>query len=50
MSATGDGEYFIRMVAGHEISALMEHRAMPLEKAAQTVIDKNHRAWVALGD
>jgi beta-aspartyl-peptidase (threonine type) len=40
MSATGDGEYFIRLVAGHEISALMEHRAMPLEEAAQWVIDK----------
>jgi L-asparaginase / beta-aspartyl-peptidase len=40
MSATGDGEYFMRLVAGHEISALMEHRAMPLEQAAQAVIDK----------
>jgi L-asparaginase / beta-aspartyl-peptidase len=40
MSATGDGEYFMRLVAGHEISALMEHRAMPLERAAQTVIAK----------
>jgi beta-aspartyl-peptidase (threonine type) len=40
MSATGDGEYFMRLVAGHEISALMEHRAMPLKEAAQTVIDK----------
>ena len=40
MSATGDGEYFIRIVAGHEISALMEHCAMPLENAAQAVIAK----------
>jgi beta-aspartyl-peptidase (threonine type) len=40
MSATGDGEYFMRLVAGHEISALMEHRALRLEQAAQTVIDK----------
>jgi beta-aspartyl-peptidase (threonine type) len=40
MSATGDGEYFMRLVAGHEISALMEHRAMSLGKAAQLVIDK----------
>jgi L-asparaginase / beta-aspartyl-peptidase len=38
MSATGDGEYFMRLVAGHEISALMEHCALPLETAAQTVI------------
>jgi beta-aspartyl-peptidase (threonine type) len=28
----------MRLVAGHEISALMEHCAMPLERAAQTVI------------
>jgi L-asparaginase / beta-aspartyl-peptidase len=40
MSATGDGEYFIRIVAAHETSALMEHCAMPLEKAAQAVIAK----------
>jgi beta-aspartyl-peptidase (threonine type) len=40
MSATGEGEYFMRLVAGHEISALMEHCAMPLGRAAQTVIDK----------
>ena len=40
MSATGDGEYFIRLIAGHEISALIEHRGMALEKAAQLVIDK----------
>lgn len=40
MSATGDGEYFIRVVAGHEISALMEHGALPLAQAAQAVIDK----------
>lgn len=40
MSATGDGEYFMRLVVGHEISALMEHRGMPLESAAQRVIDQ----------
>jgi L-asparaginase / beta-aspartyl-peptidase len=40
MSATGEGEYFMRLVAGHEISALMEHAGMPLGRAAQTVIDK----------
>jgi beta-aspartyl-peptidase (threonine type) len=38
MSATGDGEYFMRLVAGHDLSALMEYRAMLLEAAAQTVI------------
>jgi beta-aspartyl-peptidase (threonine type) len=40
MSATGDGEYFIRLVAGHDIAALMEYRGMPLQEAAQMVIDK----------
>lgn len=40
LSATGDGECFIRLVAGHEVSALMEHRALPLEQAAQAVIDQ----------
>jgi L-asparaginase / beta-aspartyl-peptidase len=40
MSATGDGEYFMCLVADHEISALMEHRAMPLERAARTVLAK----------
>ena len=40
MSATGDGEYFIRIVAAHETSALMEHCAMPLERAALAVLAK----------
>ena len=40
VSATGDGECFIRLVACHEISALMEHAGMSLKKASQAVIDK----------
>ena len=40
VSATGDGEYFIRSVVGHDIAALMEYRAMPLSQAAQEVLDK----------
>src|SRR5205085_3412210 len=28
VSCTGDGEYFIRAAAAHEVSALMEHRGM----------------------
>jgi len=40
MSGTGEGEYFMRLVAGHEISALMEHRGVPLAQAAQAVIDQ----------
>ncbi len=40
ISATGDGEYFIRSVVAHDIAALMEYRAMPLAQAAQEVLDK----------
>jgi beta-aspartyl-peptidase (threonine type) len=40
VSATGDGEYFIRATVGHDISALMEYRGLSLAEAAQTVLDK----------
>jgi beta-aspartyl-peptidase (threonine type) len=40
VSGTGDGEYFIRTVVAHDISALMEYRGMKLPEAAQTVLDK----------
>jgi L-asparaginase / beta-aspartyl-peptidase len=40
VSATGDGEYFIRATVGHDLSALMEYRGMPLKQAAQVVLDK----------
>jgi beta-aspartyl-peptidase (threonine type) len=40
VSATGDGEYFIRSVVAHDISALMEYRGMKLQEAAQIVLDK----------
>jgi beta-aspartyl-peptidase (threonine type) len=40
VSATGDGEYFIRASVGHDISALMEYRGMSLEDSAQAVLDK----------
>ena len=38
VSATGTGEYFIRSVVAHDISALMEYAGMPLGKAAETVV------------
>jgi beta-aspartyl-peptidase (threonine type) len=38
VSATGHGEYFIRFSVGHDISALMEYKNMPLEAAAVEVI------------
>jgi len=40
VSATGDGEYFIRATVGHDVSALMEYRGMVLKEAAQAVLDK----------
>src|SRR5207237_8467000 len=40
VSATGDGEYFIRSVVAHDISALMEYRRVKLQEAAQIVLDK----------
>ena len=43
ISATGDGEYFIRAVAAHDISALMEYRGMKLEEAAKATLDKVER-------
>ncbi len=40
VSATGEGEYFIRATVAHDISALMEYRGMKLQDAAQIVLDK----------
>ena len=40
VSATGDGEYFIRAAVAHDISALMEYRKMSLAEAARAVLDK----------
>ena len=40
VSATGDGEFFMRAVAAHDLSALKEYRQMQLADAARAVIDK----------
>jgi beta-aspartyl-peptidase (threonine type) len=39
VSCTGDGEYFIRAGAAHEVSTLMKYRGMKLQEAAQTALD-----------
>ena len=39
VSCTGDGEYFIRVVAAHEVSALMQYGGMKVQEAAQTALD-----------
>lgn len=38
VSATGWGEYFIRLSVARDISALMEYRALPVQPAADLVI------------
>lgn len=40
VSATGDGEYFIRSVVAHDLSALLEYRGLSLKEAADMVIEK----------
>lgn len=40
VSATGDGEYFIRSVVAHDLSALLEYRGLSLKEAADAVIAK----------
>ncbi|HEX8897256.1 MAG TPA: isoaspartyl peptidase/L-asparaginase, partial [Chthoniobacterales bacterium] len=40
VSSTGDGEFFMRAVAAHDLSALMDYGRMNLAAAARAVIDK----------
>ena len=40
VSATGWGEFFIRNVVGHDISALMEYKGMSVQDASRQVLDK----------
>jgi beta-aspartyl-peptidase (threonine type) len=40
VSGTGWGEFFIRSVVAHDISALMEYKRLTLEEAAKEVIQK----------
>ena len=44
ISATGHGEHFIRSVAAHDISALMEYRGLSLGRAAEEVVLRKLRA------
>jgi len=39
VSCTGDGEYFIRAAAAHDVSALMQYRRLKLQEAAQDALD-----------
>jgi beta-aspartyl-peptidase (threonine type) len=38
LSATGHGEFFIRSVFGHNVSALMEYKGLPLAQAAAEAV------------
>ena len=40
VSSTGWGEYFIRAMVAHDISALMEYKGLSLEEASKEVIQK----------
>lgn len=40
ISCTGWGEFFIRTVVGHDISALMEYKGLSVAEAAKLVLDK----------
>jgi L-asparaginase / beta-aspartyl-peptidase len=40
VSATGHGEYFIRAVVGHDISALMEYKKLTVQAASHEVVNK----------
>ncbi len=44
VSATGTGEYFIRLTVAREICALVEYKGMPLQAAADQVIHKELQA------
>ena len=40
VSATGAGEYFIRVAAAHDVAALVEYSRVPLQEAVVTVLEK----------
>jgi beta-aspartyl-peptidase (threonine type) len=44
VSCTGEGEYFIRVVAAHTVSALMEFKGWSVEQAAEHVIRERLKA------
>ena len=46
VSATGWGEFFIRSVVAHDISALMEYKGLSVQEAASIVI---HNKMAKLG-
>ncbi len=49
ISATGDGEYFIRLGVARDISALMEYQAKPIQDAVDIVIQRKLQALGGTG-
>jgi L-asparaginase / beta-aspartyl-peptidase len=49
VSATGDGEYFIRSVVAHDICALVQYKRVTLEAAAREVIHEKIEGLKATG-
>jgi beta-aspartyl-peptidase (threonine type) len=49
VSATGDGEFFIRAVVAHDICALVEYKRLPLDAAAREVIHTKIEGMHATG-
>jgi beta-aspartyl-peptidase (threonine type) len=49
VSATGDGEYFIRAVVAHDVCALVQYKRIPLEAAAREVIHEKIDGMHATG-
>lgn len=49
VSATGEGEYFMRAVAAHTLSALMEFKGWDVERAAECVIRERLKALGGTG-
>jgi beta-aspartyl-peptidase (threonine type) len=49
VSATGDGEFFIRSVVAHDICALVQYKRVTLEAAAHAVIHEKVGALQATG-
>jgi L-asparaginase / beta-aspartyl-peptidase len=49
VSATGDGEFFIRAVVAHDICALVEYKRLPLDAAAREVIHTKIEGMGATG-
>src|SRR6185312_3964819 len=49
VSATGDGEYFIRAVVAYDVCALVQYKRLPLEAAAREVIHEKIEGMHATG-